>query len=595
MAPSSNRCKGMAKTRKRLRTSMGISIDCMTPRKLVKDKLITHARNEDYEESLRELSTDLPTEGQLVNIKLSGIGGPNYLGRTVSMKGGLRHGVSSRKTNGHTTQDMFMPAADTHYDHALHSSISTMTQGELQYMLGQHLIWNDIPGDEFLSYSMDPLFLVYHALTRHDKNQGNVTIQFLDRRRATDMKGRPAVFYHALDLYDTFEVPTWAGWYSRSKGNLYPRKFTQEFLTHGTVATSDSRFHQAKMEDLIRDGFYDIFPAFAIPAGHVRAELYSGQVMMRKAGYPAPASAAFGPNPRLYSYDQCARSIPFTVEFLRNVQRLTLLFGGERRKDQRHLKEPHLHVFLCFLTFQKRPERDSVFLEWIKAHYKRKHPRSLDMPHVLICSQATDVTDLYDDGDGGVRPDYTRVANNLPGVMQYLDLVRDAIFAFELTPLPDNKIWSRNGVWKREKHKHDLEKTFADEDAELGKDAWFSLKWEETPQYQAIERKKKRKEEDLQAKKTASGATRKAGDKESRREDRMRQTQQRRQAVLVEKVRAREAKAKKIEMTKMRGPGGASSGGRKRGTSSMRSAGRIPGHGGNVVGVLPVDNASTQR
>lgn len=48
--------------------------------------------------------------------------------------------------------------------------------------------------------------------------------------------------------------------------------------------------------------------------------------------------------------------------------------------------------------------------------------------------------DLYSNGHGGIRAGYTDVASNLPGVMQYLDLVRDAAAAFGLSELPPNSI-----------------------------------------------------------------------------------------------------------------------------------------------------------
>jgi len=39
-----------------------------------------------------------------------------------------------------------------------------------------------------------------------------------------------------------------------------------------------------------------------------------------------------------------------------------------------------------------------------------------------------------------VNPGFTIVADNLPGVMQYLDLVRDCISVFDLPRLPPNEI-----------------------------------------------------------------------------------------------------------------------------------------------------------
>ena len=104
-----------------------------------------------------------------------------------------------------TAQDVLMPAADTNRDYALHANMLEMRQEELVYMIGQHLIWNDIPGDEFLSYSKDTLFLVIHALNRHHKDQQDVTVEFFDKRKAKNVKCQPAKFYDALALYEAIQ------------------------------------------------------------------------------------------------------------------------------------------------------------------------------------------------------------------------------------------------------------------------------------------------------------------------------------------------------------------------------------------------------
>jgi hypothetical protein len=53
---------------------------------------------------------------------------------------------------------------------------------------------------------------------------------------------------------------------------------------------------------------------------------------------------------------------------------------------------------------------------------------------------AQDVLDLYTDSISNVNPGFTVVADNLPGVMQYLDLVRDCIVIFDLPRLPPNDV-----------------------------------------------------------------------------------------------------------------------------------------------------------
>lgn len=55
---------------------------------------------------------------------------------------------------------------------------------------------------------------------------------------------------------------------------------------------------------------------------------------------------------------------------------------------------------------------------------------------LTTCDLAADVLDLYTDEDGCVLDGFTTVANNLPGCMQYIDLVRDCIEVFKDHGLP---------------------------------------------------------------------------------------------------------------------------------------------------------------
>jgi hypothetical protein len=326
-----------------------------------------------YQEKLAELSTQLPSEKQMDDIIRASRAGPNFVGRTASLVRGERFGQYHKKTNGHTSYDVLLPAADCRSARfCSHSQLQDMTQGELKYMIGNHLIWKDLVVDEFLSYSKDPLFLVVHALRRHHENQGNVTIQFLDRRQAKTPSGEPAVLYSALDLYTIFGVPKWSGWGLNDITKLHPRKFTQELLSHGPVLISDTTLKQASIGDLINDGLFKIFSEFDTPGDHKRAGLYTLQVVYRKIGYPpeTPHDAtnrAAGP---IYSYENCARQVPMTEELLETVRKVTLNFRARPKGVDVETLEPPLHAFIGFLTFEKRQKEDPVFMEWIKKHYK---------------------------------------------------------------------------------------------------------------------------------------------------------------------------------------------------------------------------------
>lgn len=391
------------------------------------------------EKNILELSNALPTQQQIDELNRAALRGPNLIGRTASAIRGLKFGQYHRKTNGYTTKDVLLPATDSrNSSYRSHQNLVDLSQGEMIYMVGNHLIWKDLIADEFLSYSKDPLFLVVHGLRRYHEHQGNVTIQFLDRRMAKAADGTPAKFYSALDIYTIFEVPKWSGWGHTDHIKLHPRRFTQEYLTHGPVLTPGTILKQALVEDLIADGLYQIFPEFEAPQDHKRSGLYTLQVVSRKIGYlPAPtarvdadaestsqtyptnvgahASATLGAAPSsssppssstessvtnasgasvpsstpdsatlnsnawksrpkkadlpIYSYRDCARQIPMTSELLTIVRKVTLNFVVVPEGTDTATTEPPLHAFIGFLTFEKRRQKDPVFLEWIKKRY----------------------------------------------------------------------------------------------------------------------------------------------------------------------------------------------------------------------------------
>lgn len=200
---------------------------------------------------------------------------PFYLGRTASQITGNR--FDRRPSSGHTTSEIIMPHASTHRGYGVHSSIHDIPQLAQSYMIGRHLLWQNIKEDEYMSYSKSGLFLIVHALNRRHNGQGNVTIQFLDRRVAKVEEGQAAAaFYPALDLYAAFRVPENDSWTTPNQGALKPRKFTQEFLSHGVVVLGRSRFKRAPIEDLIRDGLFEIVPELDVPDEYQRVRYYLG-------------------------------------------------------------------------------------------------------------------------------------------------------------------------------------------------------------------------------------------------------------------------------------------------------------------------------
>lgn len=405
-----------------------------------------------YVKKLEALSQDVSTSEQRRRLEAASKRGPYHLGRTFSTISGRAFGGKRDKcTNGYTSQQILQPAADINPDHVVHPSIWQMLKGRIVKMLGLHYIWADSPSDEFLSFSMDPVFLVEHALGRHNSGQRGVFLLFVDRRKAKTITAEPAKFFPPLKLYNTYEVPNWDGWSKPAMIDLHPRKFTQEFLVHGVVLYKDDAWVPVALETLIQDGLYELFPAFQIPNGSMKAGLYTSQVLARAQGFP-PSNVSRQYNTKhecyyrpIYSYSQCAKKFPFTNRILELAQKLARNFVRVAPDTHPAAIKAPLYIFLCFLCFEKRKCREPIFVEWLRDHYTGMHKYS-SLFGRLTRRVASDVTDLFADENGNVTEGYTDVASNLPGVMQFLDLVRDACFAFGLPDLPANVVETRNAL-----------------------------------------------------------------------------------------------------------------------------------------------------
>ncbi|OQO02213.1 hypothetical protein B0A48_11767 [Cryoendolithus antarcticus] len=322
---------------------------------------------------LKSLPTVKISEDTMKFLAKIGSRGSPYVGRTVSIAAGHKPGnikANKRRTNGHTAQDVLLPSAASR-SNRVPKHIDGMTVADMIYILVNHLVWKDLEIDEFLSYSNDFMFLFIHALNRHSERQGNVTIQIVDRRACEDMNEKPVPFWSALDLANHFDIYNDDYiWDPYMQGDIHPRKFTHEYLTWGSLHHTNSTLLQADLADLIADGLYKLFPDFETPRGCGRVGLYQGQVRCRAPGYPPKEGVRNATS--LYSYTDCDKEEPMTVELLMLVRKLALHFGTKSKVGGYRLAgvdQPHLYVFLNLLTFHKRPAREPVFLSWIMTHY----------------------------------------------------------------------------------------------------------------------------------------------------------------------------------------------------------------------------------
>lgn len=176
------------------------------PEDIIWTAITTHAASNNAVicKGLRELhQKGLPTEKHLAALEESRTRGFNILFRTASRTAGHAFNMDKPASNGHTTNNVMMPAADCNREQSTHKSIADMPAGAIIYMVGTHLAWLNMRCDEFLSTSISFVFVLIHALDRHNEGQGGVTIQALERDKARNAEGNSAAFHSAADLCES--------------------------------------------------------------------------------------------------------------------------------------------------------------------------------------------------------------------------------------------------------------------------------------------------------------------------------------------------------------------------------------------------------
>lgn len=87
----------------------------------------------------------------------------------------------------------------------MHNTLFDIPYANFQHMLGLHLMWEDPPLDELLSWTDSWLFVIVHALGRYEKGQ---RVPIISCGRASGLKtpdGQPAPSYSAVELHKAYE------------------------------------------------------------------------------------------------------------------------------------------------------------------------------------------------------------------------------------------------------------------------------------------------------------------------------------------------------------------------------------------------------
>ena len=101
---------------------------------------------------------------------------------------------------------------------------------------------------------------------RRERGEKGVYGAFEQTSTAKTVYRQPAPIYRCLDLYETFGVPSWRGWGEYFEGDMEPRKFTQEYLSHGIIKFDDTPFCIVSMDDLVDSGLFGLCPSLQTPS-----------------------------------------------------------------------------------------------------------------------------------------------------------------------------------------------------------------------------------------------------------------------------------------------------------------------------------------
>ncbi|TKA70404.1 hypothetical protein B0A49_05115 [Cryomyces minteri] len=181
---------------------------------------------------------------------------------------------------------------------------------------------------------------------------------------------------------------------------------TQHLLTNhkrkqeATEEYEDVTSRRLPLVDLVDKGLFRIYPEFEIfDKSRKSTGLYERCVALRRALFPELKEGMRGPE-----------LIP--LEHLDWAVKIARCFVKNETPEQ-EVKAP-LILVLKILSLRRRPSRSRLLVDWIREHYNRQ-----------------DLEDI-------IHPDMTRVADNLPENLQYLDLVRDSRYALDVPMIPDN-------------------------------------------------------------------------------------------------------------------------------------------------------------
>ncbi|KAF2169838.1 hypothetical protein M409DRAFT_20251 [Zasmidium cellare ATCC 36951] len=408
-----------------------------------RQKLVDHAKAVKYfrreKKLLKELlayygfSSSMLSERQKEKLEDSKWDTPKHLFRVAS-------DISARhyqSTKGLDSKDIHVPAISCvkHDGKGLEKGIhhianSLIEERDIISKLGHRLMWDDRNSDPFLSWTPSMLFVLVLGTARKARGERSIHITSVDTEQAQQAKivkseykvernadqsialrldngtvtrAGSTKFYSAERLLRVTNARCWNNWKPGQVSKLTNDWYTGEWLSHGIVL-SDKNSYRANLLDILDDELYDYHEQLVTAENEDMKSLYHRCVRARSLAFSVHNEATL-----------------LTIEELQKASRHAARFvvSGNDKEKQEELDSlvPPLHIFLSILGLKKRVRKDHLFMQWIRDHYTPSDITACDYSKT------------------------TKIANNLPEVMETLHLARDACIALLAPEIPAIHVW----------------------------------------------------------------------------------------------------------------------------------------------------------
>ncbi|KAK4506757.1 hypothetical protein PRZ48_000490 [Zasmidium cellare] len=326
-----------------------------------------------------------------------------------------------------------------------HIADSLAEERDIIDKLGHRLMWNNRNSDPFLSWTPSMLFVLVLGTAREAKGEKKIHITSIDTDQAdygkivrpkykveraddqsialdlnngTVTRDGPTKFYFAERLLRITNARCWNKWKPGQVVKLTNNWYTGEWLSHGIVL-SERNSYRANLLDLLDDELYDYHDQLVTEENEDMRSLYHRCVRARSIAFSIHDEA------QLLTTEELQKANRHAARFMVSGQ-------GKKKEDELSKLVPPLHIFLSLLGLKKRVRKDHLFMQWIRDHYTAAD----------IASCGYEKT--------------TKIANNLPEVMETVHLARDACIALEIPEIPAIPVWLAdpdfdfNGQWVHE-------------------------------------------------------------------------------------------------------------------------------------------------